>query len=87
MSDDTTLAERFVAAMGGDKRQVILRFPCACVIASPEESCAHVDAADAARAGELIDAANRRASEQMILNRRASKNDRYLARRYLGLEE
>lgn len=57
MSDDKekTLAERFSDALSQDgaSRNVVLRLPCACVIKSGAESCAHVNALEARKQGEF----------------------------------
>lgn len=63
---EKTLAERFVEALskGQSSRNVVLRFPCGCVIKSGAESCAHVNALEARKQGELWKRENDRYERQ-----------------------
>lgn len=76
MSDDKekTLAERFVEALSkdGSSRNVVLRFPCGCVIKSGTESCAHVNALEARKQGEFWKRENDRYERKKKLEEKSS---------------
>lgn len=62
--DAVTLAERLALALdAGEPRQVVLRYPCACVIEHGGISCAHVDADAERLRGCWLAGENERAAE------------------------